>query len=153
MPRMVPLARRGRIVQPRVRQGERGVPFGGEGGVARAALDVSRTVDAELARGEARVAGAAEGGEKPFVLERLAAVEAAGHEVALANEILHFKGYSAGKSINLSRCDCSNNVTLRRNIRALPANPGLSGARAMLGIRRAGGSVRRSEPRFRGLTS
>jgi hypothetical protein len=93
MLRMVPLPVPGRIVQPGMGKGEGGVPFGGEGGAVRAALGVSRAVDAELARGEADVAGAAQHGEEAVVLERLAAVERARHRPGLASEILHCKGF------------------------------------------------------------
>jgi hypothetical protein len=110
-----------------VGEGESGVPFGGEGRVARAALGISRAMDPEFARGAASVAGAAQGGEKPLVLERLAAVEGARHGVALANEILHFKRYSASKSINPTRCDCSRNAIPAHHNRGCVADRHLSG--------------------------
>ena len=62
-----------------VGQRQRGVPFGGEGGVAGAALGEGGAVDADLSRGEPGVTGAGEDGEESAVLALLSGGEGARH--------------------------------------------------------------------------
>jgi hypothetical protein len=109
-------------------------------------------MDAELARGEPHVTGAAQRGEELVVLEPLAAGEEARHRGWLARKILHCNPLLfRGAPVKLLRLQlkCHTHGALV----AIVTNRDLSTGRPLLASRQAGSSVRRSMSGIQGVSS